>query len=341
MRFSAWREIARYAVTSPSPYNTQPYRLRLVSSTEAEIVFLPRRGLPAADPQGRVTWLTAGILAEICSIAAHGLGYELQREWRLNPFYANGDVTTPQAVCGLKLVPSAGAVPDIDAQLILDRHTSRLPYDGRPIPAALVTEMQAEATRRGHSFESSDDKEAIGRVIELSRQAMLENMEAAPIRGELAHWLRFGEREESITHDGLSARCLGFSDRLLHSLFAYAGFWTLPGPRQILGRIYMRSMAGVGTIGWLRGPYVTVGDWIAAGETMIRLWLIVTRYGYYWHPYGSVITSEEARTSMIEYFGVKDEQGGHDTVWLLLRIGSSPKPPVSHRLPLEEIILCA
>ena len=113
MRFSAWREIARYAVTCPSPHNTQPYRLRLVSSSEAEIVFLPRRGLPVGDPLGRFTWLTAGIFAEICSIAAHSLGYELQREWRFHPFYDNGDITTPQAVCSLKLVPAAGAVPEI------------------------------------------------------------------------------------------------------------------------------------------------------------------------------------------------------------------------------------
>lgn len=341
MRFSAWREIARYAVTCPSPHNTQPYRLRLVSGTEAEIVFLPRRGLPVADPLGRFTWLTAGIFAEICSIAAHSLGYELLREWRLHPLYENGDITTPQAVCSMKLVPAAGAVPDIDAQLILDRHTSRLPYDGRPIPEALVAEMQAEATRRGHNFETRSDKQAIGWVIELNRQAMFHGMETTPIRAELTHWLRFGEREEEITRDGLSARCLGFSERLLRSVFSHPGFWTLPGMKQVVGQIYTRSMTGVGTIGWLRGPYVTLNDWTRAGETMIRLWLIVTRYGYYWHPYGSVITSDAARTNMIEYFGMSDEQGGRDAVWLLLRLGNSPKPPLSHRLPLEEMILCA
>jgi hypothetical protein len=74
---------------------------------------------------------------------------------------------------------------------------------------------------------------------------------------------------------------------------------------------------------------------------MIRLWLIVTRHGYYWHPYGSVITSDEARTNMIRFFGMSDEQGGKDAVWLLLRLGSSLVPPISHRLPFEEIVLCA
>jgi hypothetical protein len=74
---------------------------------------------------------------------------------------------------------------------------------------------------------------------------------------------------------------------------------------------------------------------------MIRLWLILTRHGIYWHPYGSVITSEEARTNMIRYLSLGEEQGGEDMVWLLLRLGWSKDPPLSHRLPLEEVVLCA
>ncbi len=66
-------------------------------------------------------------------------------------------------------------------------------------------------------------------VIELNRQALFHDMENEHLRAELVHWLRFGEREEEITHDGLSARCLGFSARLLKSLFTNTGFWTLAG----------------------------------------------------------------------------------------------------------------
>ena len=44
----------------------------------AELVFLPRRGLPVGDPLGRFTRLTVGIFAEICSMAAHGKGLEFR-----------------------------------------------------------------------------------------------------------------------------------------------------------------------------------------------------------------------------------------------------------------------
>ena len=339
--YVTWREIARYAHTCPSPHNTQPFRLRLLSDTEAEVVFLPRRGLFVADPLAKFTWLTGGIFIEICAIAAHGLGYELERDLRFAPFYPDGDTETPQVIARLRLVPAAAPIADLDRQLILDRHTSRLPYDGQAIPAELIAEMQAEAQSGSHKFEVRSDPQSIAYVVELNRQSLFHDMENIPIRKELTHWLRFGTREEEITHDGLSARCLGFSAGLLRSFFTIPGFWTLPGIKQAIGVFYKSSMTGIGTIGWLRGPYVTVEDWYAAGRVMFRLWLIVTKHGYYWHPYGSVITSDEARANMIRYFDMPDEKGGADMVWLLLRLGKSPAPPLSHRLPYEEIILCA
>jgi hypothetical protein len=44
---------------------------------------------------------------------------------------------------------------------------------------------------------------------------------------------------------------------------------------------------------------------------------------------------------MVRYFDLPQEAGGEDMVWLLLRLGKSPQPPLSHRLPVEDILLCA
>ena len=128
---------------------------------------------------------------------------------------------------------------------------------------------------------------------------------------------------------------------MFRSFFSRHRFWTFPGVRNIVGTVYGATMKGIGTIGWLRGPYRDSKDWVAAGTCMIRLWLTLTKHGIYWHPYGSVITSEDARTNMIRYLRLPEEAGGGDMVWLLLRLGRSKEPPLSHRLPLEEIILCA
>lgn len=340
MTTNPWIEIARYAQRCPSPHNTQPFRLRIIDDRAAELVFLPRRGLPVADPLGRFTWLTAGIFAEICSIAAHGLGHEIEISFDHRPMYQDGDTETPQLLARMNLSPASRPIADLDRQLILDRQTSRLPYDGRPCPPEVITELQAEAARLGHRFETRSDRDAIRWVVELNRQALFHDLDNDDLRGELTKWLRYDVREEDLMHDGLSARCLTFSPRLFRSFFTQHRFWTLPGVRSIVGLVYGATMKGIGTIGWLRGRYVDSADWVAAGRVMIRLWLMLTRHGVYWHPYGSVITSEEARQNMIRYLGLGEEREGEDMVWLLLRLGNSSQPPVSHRLPLEEVTLC-
>jgi hypothetical protein len=45
----AWLDIGRHAQRAPSPHNTQPYRLKIVNNQEAEVIFLPHRGLYVAD----------------------------------------------------------------------------------------------------------------------------------------------------------------------------------------------------------------------------------------------------------------------------------------------------
>ena len=336
-----WHAIGTYAQRCPSPHNTQPFRLRVASDAEADLVFLPRRGLPTADPLGRFTWLTAGIFAELCLIAAHALGQELEIAWDVTPMYANGDTQTPQVVARLRLTAAPAPVADLDPQLILDRQTSRLPYDGTPVPSAVIAELQVEAARLGHRFETRCDPEAIAHVVELNRQALFHDLDDDALRGELTNWLRFSGREEDLMRDGLSARCLTFNGPLLRSFFVQHRFWTMPGVRHVVGTVYGATMKGIGTIGWLRGRYVTPADWVAAGRVMIRLWLMLTRAGFYWHPYGSVIPSEAARTNMVKYLKLPEERGEEDMVWLLLRLGASPRPPVSHRLPAADILLCA
>jgi hypothetical protein len=335
-----WLKIAKYALRAPSPHNTQPFRLKILSHEQAEVVFLPRRGLYVADPLGRFTWLTGGIFVEICGIAAHFLGFELDVSFDYSPIYPNGDTETPQTIAQLRLIRSQTRIEDLDAKLVLERQTSRLPYDGSVCSPEVIDALKAEAQALGHSFETRIDQEAIDWVIELNKQALFHDMDDETIRTELTKWLRFSSREEDLLRDGLSARCMMFSGVLLRSFFMNHWFWTMPVVREIVGKVYGSTMKGIGTIGWLRGRYVTNRDWVAAGKVMIRLWLILTKHGYYWHPYGSVITSENARQNMIQYLNLPDEAQGENMVWLLLRLGRSGPPPVSHRLPLEEIMLC-
>lgn len=333
-----WRELAEYARWAPSPHNTQPVRIRIVDAERAELHFVPARGLPVGDPVGRFTHLTFGIVAEILRIAAHARGYELNVKYEGDPLYRTAG--EPQKVAELELVPAGRVVPDLDPALILSRRTDRNPYNNQSVPAHVIDEVQQEARRFGHSFEVATDPQTIRWVKELNRDVLFHDLEHPTYRRELAGWLRYSDAEAADRRDGLSARAMLLPGWLLKAFFHRHRLFLLPGLKQVARGIYLGTMRGISTVGWIQGDYVTPADWTSAGHLMIRIWLILTSHGVSWQPYGSVITNDEARRAMVDKFGIAEGSEGAQMVWLLVRMGYSGKTPVrSERLPLEEVLI--
>ena len=332
---SIWYKIGEYARWSPSPHNTQPARLKVIDDTHAQMVFVPSRGLYVADPQGHFTFTALGAFAEICKIAAAGLGYKLTYKYRLEPLYPNGDHNASQIIADLTLEPST-TVKDLDPQLILKRRTSRLPYNSRKIDPRVVPELQKEAKAWGHQLTVRDDPQAIRWIIELNQDSLFNDLEDKGIREELKKWLRYSHQQASTTKDGLSAEAMQLPGWLMKSFFYRHGFWTMPGVKQFTHWVYGRTMRGIANIAWIQGPFVTQEDILNTGHVLIRLWLIMTQYDVYLQPYGSIITNDKSRTSMLKKLGIGDEAEGKQMVWLLMRLGYSNEPPRSERLPIEE-----
>ena len=97
---NVWLELAEYARWAPSPHNTQPSRLKIVSDDVAELWFLPARGLPIGDPEGRFTHLTFGIFVEILTIAARAQGYDIEAAFEGKPLYGGGGA--PEKIAELR-----------------------------------------------------------------------------------------------------------------------------------------------------------------------------------------------------------------------------------------------
>lgn len=335
---STWEALAEDARWAPSPHNTQPTRLRVIDRDRAELCFLPDRGLPVADPEGRFTYLTFGIVAETIRIAAHARGHELEIAYVDGPLY-DGPPGELRKVADLRLVPQTRPVADLDPALIRRRRTNRRPYDSRPVPPHVLAELRAEAGRFGHAFNVSTDRRAIRWVKELNRDALYHDLQHDPYRKELATWLRYSEREAQHTGDGLSPDALGLPGWLLKGVMRHHRLFTAPGVNQLTQQLYLRTMAGISTVGWLQGDFVDAGDWTRAGHLMLRLWLILTEHGIDWQPYGSIVTNDAARSSMVAKFGMEEGPAGRDMVWLLVRMGySRQKPAASKRLPLSEVV---
>lgn len=333
-----WEQLADYARWAPSPHNTQPTRLKVVDGQRATLLFVPNRGLPVGDPRGRFTYLTFGIVVETMRIAAHARGYELECTYGSGPLYGHGDA--PLAVADLRLVPAGGPIDDLDPGLLLRRRTNRLPYDDRPVAPEIVARLRDEARRAGHAFDVATDPAAIRWVKELNRDALYHDLEHRAFRDELASWLRFTAAEAHRRRDGLSAEALAMPGWLLRAFFRHHRLFTAPGLKQLTQQVYLRTMTGIPTVGWVQGNFVDERDWTRAGELMLRLWLLLTQAGVEWQPYGSVITNDAARSAMVEKFGFAEGAEGRDMVWLLVRLGHSTQEPVrSERHNLSEVLI--
>ena len=95
-------------------------------------------------------------------------------------------------------------------------------------------------------------------------------------------------------------------------------------------------MSGTGNLAWISGPFEKRMDWVNAGTMLQRLWLEITKYDVYMHPFGPVITTADAH----EKFSRK-VNFTHDTnqLWFLIRLGYGKEPPRSFRLEASDIFI--
>ena len=332
-----WQELAEYARWAPSPHNTQPTRLHVVDDEHAELHFEVGRGLRVGDPLGRFTHVTFGMFAETLAIAAHAGGYELDVSYCGTPLY-DGEAPRKK-VADLRLRRVGPPIDDLDPALTMRRRTNRHPYNDLPVPQGVLRELREEARRFGHSFHATTDAAAIRAVKELNRDALYHDLAHADYRRELGTWLRYSEREARATRDGLSPRAMVLPGTLMRGVLKAHRLFSAPGLEQVTKHVYMKTMTGISTVAWIKGDFVSPRDWTAAGHLMMRLWLILTSHGVDWHPYGSVITNDDARRSMTDKLGISEGEGGRDMVWLLVRLGCSDHEPArSRRLDLAEVV---
>jgi hypothetical protein len=327
-----WRILVEYARWAPSPHNIQPWQLQPLGALEAELRYVPERLLPDTDPGGVFTVCGLGIFVEHLAIAARADGFDLEVDYDGAPLDPAAD--GPQPFARLRLVERSVEEP-LTPELLLERRTSRLPYDGEPVAADVLAELERLAADSGHAFAFSSDPSTVDWVLGLNCDTMFYDMEDPVARNEVGRWIRYSNRAARRRRDGFSPDALGFPGWLLWLFVHVRPLFELPGVKQLIRRRYLRTMRGVRTVGWLTGPFWTPADAFTAGRMLARMWLTLTANGVYLHPFGSVITNTRARARLTERIGVDD---AHGTPWLLVRLGRGEQPPRSLRLETDALL---
>lgn len=327
-----WAELVDTARWAPSPHNIQAWKLRVRSEREADLLYDPDRLLPDTDPTGRFTTAGFGIFVEMLRVAARAAGRDVAADWTHEPL--DPGRSEPGLVARLTLHPAPG-IEDVSPELVRRRRTSRVPYDGRPVDEAVLDELRALAAGFGHEFTASSDDDLVRWVLELNRDTLFYDLADERARREVGRWLRYSERSATARGDGFSPSALGFPGWLLFLFFRLPLLADAPGLRGVIRSRYFATMSGTRTVGWLQGPFTTPPECVEAGRLLARFWLTLEQHGLHLHPFGSIITNPRANARLRERIPAS-ERG---EPWLLVRMGSSPQPPRSHRLRTRELLV--
>jgi hypothetical protein len=329
---TTWRELVEVARWTPSPHNMQPWRVRIRSTGEIELLVDGQRLLPDTDPTGRFTEVAMGMFVESLAVAAAARRLALSPAYTHEPLRADNRLI-PFAT--LTFAPKAVEEP-LAADLVMRRRTSRVRYDGRPAPEEVMRELERVAAVAGHTFSWSSEPELVAWTVELNRDTLFYDMADPRTRAEVGRWLRFSAGEARRRRDGFSPKSLSLPGRLLWLFFHLHRLLDLPGFGGIVRKLYARTMEGTRTVGWLTGPFASSSDWIATGRMFARFWLTIERSGLHLHPFGSIVTNPTANARLQERLGRDLSQ---EELWLVMRIGFSGEPPRSLRLETDELVV--
>lgn len=328
-----WKDILEHARFAPSPHNIQPWKIKIINDTQADIYYDPTRLLPDTDPSGRFTTLGFGILIECIIIVANKYGLRIQENYPNTVLDATQKELTYFATINLT---ATNHQETLSGEHIINRRTSRLPYNDYPVAQPILDELTQIAHDYGHTYTATSDLEMVHWTLLLNRDTLFYDMTDDKARKEVGHWVRSTNKDAQERKDGLAAYALGFPGWLV-SLFIYKHeIMELPLLKQLIQSYYMTSMQGTRTVAWISGPFFTPSEWLNTGHMLARLWLTMTKHDIYLHPFGSIITNSKAHKILADKIKV-DESNGE--LWLIMRLGNSQEPPRSQRLDLNDILM--
>jgi hypothetical protein len=328
-----WRKLVEAASLAPSPHNTQPWLVHATGEDSAELYVPAGRTLPHTDSSGAFMTSAVGCFVEALDVAAGAAGLQVEIE----PLYPKlGARAEPRPLFGrLRLVERRAAPRDVVEQL-RRRQTARGAYDGRAAAPDTLAALERVAAEAGHRASFTSDEELVDFVVGLNADTLFYDLDDDATRAEIGRWIRSSNRRAAAVRDGFSPATLGFPGPLVHLFFFHHRLFAPSPVRLLVKRLFLHTTRGTRTVGWMRGPWQTPGDWFAAGRMLMRFWLELTRHGLYLQPFGSVVTNPTAHALMAERLAVEESD---DEVWLLLRIGYCSRPPRSHRLPAAEVLV--
>lgn len=332
-----WREILSLARHTPSPHNVQPWRVKLLSPSTAELFIDSQRTLPKEDLTGSFLLSAMGMFLEAVDLMAipHGMRLEYRLKEPADYFAAKARTQGPVELipfADLQLVSSPDASVTYTPEIFLKRRTCRISLHRTPIDQSSITSLSNLAAQSGQAYLHTDNTGRIERILGANIDAVFHDMNVPKYHDEITSWFRFTDKSALQHRDGLDRRCMNLSLSEFWLSTSLPGVLLFPPTRAFFKASYRRQLGVVPAMGMLSAKFFIPENAIGSGRFLMRFWLETARLGLYLHPYGNLVTNPEAAAWLKNEVGLED-------IWLVFKIGHADTPPQSYRRSLEDILI--
>jgi len=309
------------AVAAPSIYNTQPWRYRLDAETATlHVRAAPERGLREADSTGRALHLSVGAAVFNLRVAVAHSGFVPVT--RLLPAPEDPGLLATVRASGAGSRPATDHRTDL-YEVIWRRHSSRLPFAGRPLPAHVGAELSEAAQTEGAVLTFPAPVET-ARLLRVTAEAEHRNR-SDPDRGaESRRWVHRDQDESTAV--GLPRTALGPQDA--HERLPMRDFTAQRHPERLPAQEfeYDPVIAALTTVHDRRA------DWLRAGQALEHVLLVATAHGLRTSLLHQPMEWPDLRQSL----NPASDPTGH--MQILVRLGYGPEGPATPRRAPRDVL---
>lgn len=312
------------ATAAPSMHNAQPWQFRYTRAGHTLTLLADLdRALPEADPATRALHMGCG--AALFNLRVSAAHRSLEALTALLP-----DPSAPAVLASVRLGARAGdgPAPGDEALAALhpaipERHTSRYPFDDRPVPDDVRTLLSEAARGEGadFSFLASPHLET---VLDLIRDAEAYDRGDPAREAEQRRWIRDTKSEAPV--DGIPDYAFGPRDASEHATTRdFVGTGVLPGRARV-------PFEERPQLALLTTPSDHPVDWLHAGQALERVLLVATLHG----------VSTSFSTQPVEWpdlrWVLRDPVFGSGHAQMIVRLGYGPAGPRTPRRPTNQVL---
>jgi nitroreductase len=282
------KEALYYASLAPNGHNTQMWKAGVSPDQKTIRIYIDSsRLLPAVDPEGRESLISAGAFLENLRQALDAFGFRFTVK-------IAGDVRIGENPLAAEITITGKSGDSVNRAALArmeQRHTEKRKFLPQPLDPAAVSAVLAAAQNRALFFPRGSKEFGFIREQTLAANEIQAASPAA--REELALWLRFSDNEAAEKADGLPAEQLGLKG--LVKILYYAVTDREKAASAQFGKTAVKLVRR--NLDHCEGFFIitgenSAGDYITTGMAMEALWLKAAETGIALQPLSQAL--EEA-----------------------------------------------